>query len=171
MSPDTLNRFWLLATFFLIVLIVVSSLIIWNHRDNGQQIFIADTQLPSKSNGYISIDGAVINPGTYILKPEDTIDDIIQSAGGTTTEADLSTMQLIIPYNNADLQPQKIDINRADVWLLQALPDIGKVRAEAIVEYRSRNGYFKTPSDIGNVPGIGQSTFEKIKPLITVSEN
>jgi competence protein ComEA len=171
MSPDTLNRFWLLATFFLILLIVVSSLIIWNHRDNGQQIFITDPQQPSALNGYISIDGAVINPGTYTLKPEDTIEDIIQSAGGTTTEADLSGMQLIIPNNNANLQSQKIDINRADVWLLQALPDIGEVRAEAIVEYRSRNGYFKTLSDIGNVPGIGQSTFEKIKPLITVSEN
>jgi comEA protein len=67
--------------------------------------------------------------------------------------------------------PQQIDINRADVWLLQALPDIGETRAKAIVEYRLQNGLFRMVEDITSVPGIGASVFEKIKPYITVSGN
>jgi len=167
MSTDTLNRFWLLVTFLLIILIVVSSIIIWNHRNNGEQILISDSR-SSNHYGQISINGAVVNPGTYPLKSGDTINDILQSAGGTTSKADSSNIQLIIPDNDVNLQPQKIDINRADVWLLQALPDIGKVRAESIVEYRKNNGLFKTPSDIRNVPGIGESTYSKIEPYITI---
>jgi comEA protein len=65
---------------------------------------------------------------------------------------------------------QKIDINRADTWLLQALPNIGEVRAQAIVDYRQQNGPFQTIEDLTRVPGISQSTFDKIKPFITINE-
>jgi competence ComEA-like helix-hairpin-helix protein len=65
---------------------------------------------------------------------------------------------------------QKIDINHAEVWLLQALPSIGEVKAQAIFDYRRQNGPFGSIQEITRVPGINLSTFEKIKDLITVSE-
>jgi comEA protein len=125
MSPDTVNRFWLLITLTLIVIILISGILIWTHHDNGQQLVITLSP-PAELQAETTIDGSVSNP-------------------------------------------QKIDINRADVWLLQALPGIGETKAQAIVDYRIQNGLFRVAEDITKVPGIGASVFEKIKPFITVS--
>jgi comEA protein len=67
-------------------------------------------------------------------------------------------------------QPQKIDINRAEAWLLEALPGIGPTKAQAIIDYRQQNGYFSDISEILNVEGIGQDIYEQIKDLITVGD-
>jgi comEA protein len=67
-------------------------------------------------------------------------------------------------------QPQKIDINRAEAWLLEALPGIGPVKAQAIIDYRQQNGYFSDISEVLNVPGIGKTIYEQIKDLITVGD-
>jgi len=67
-------------------------------------------------------------------------------------------------------QPQKIDINRAEAWLLEALPGIGPSKAQAIIAYRQQNGGFSDISEILHVPGIGLSLYEDIKDLITVGD-
>lgn len=61
----------------------------------------------------------------------------------------------------------KISINTATLEQLQTLDGIGKSKAEAIMEYRTKNGLFKTIEDIKNVSGIGDAAFEKIKDSIT----
>ena len=66
--------------------------------------------------------------------------------------------------------PQRVDINWAEPWLLEALPGIGPRLAEAIVRYRQENGPFLYPHQIQQVPGIGAGTYERIKDLITVGE-
>jgi competence protein ComEA len=38
--------------------------------------------------------------------------------------------------------PQQVDINRADSWLLAALPGIGEAKAQAIINYRALHGPF-----------------------------
>jgi competence protein ComEA len=55
------------------------------------------------------------------------------------------------------------------VDLLVTLPGLGRTKAKAIVDYRQRNGPFKSVDEIINVPGIGPSTYELIRPLVTVS--
>jgi comEA protein len=67
-------------------------------------------------------------------------------------------------------QPQKIDINRAEAWLLEALPGIGPSKAQAIINYRQQNGGFKHITEITEVEGIGPSIYEQIKELITVAD-
>ena len=71
---------------------------------------------------------------------------------------------------NVDNSFQKIDLNRADLWLLESLPDIGEVRARAIIDYRLKNGPYRNISDLTRVPGISLSAFNKIKDLVTVAE-
>jgi competence protein ComEA len=61
-----------------------------------------------------------------------------------------------------------LDINQATQDDLDQLPNIGPTKAAAIIEYRTKNGPFKKLEDIQNVPGIGPSTFEKMKAMITV---
>jgi comEA protein len=70
----------------------------------------------------------------------------------------------------SQLNPQKIDINRAEAWLLEALPGIGPSKAQAIIAYRQQHGGFSNIVEIVNVEGIGQDTYEDIKDFITVGD-
>ncbi|MBK6794096.1 MAG: helix-hairpin-helix domain-containing protein [Anaerolineales bacterium] len=60
-----------------------------------------------------------------------------------------------------------VNINTASAEELDNLPGIGPTIAQRIVEYREANGSFQTIDDLMNVSGIGPSTFENIKELIS----
>src|SRR5688500_13800873 len=62
-----------------------------------------------------------------------------------------------------------INLNTDSAAQLEALPGIGKSTADRIIEYRTKSGGFKKVEDLMNVRGIGEKSFLKLKPLITVS--
>jgi competence protein ComEA len=62
-----------------------------------------------------------------------------------------------------------INLNTASVAQLETLPGIGRSTAERILEYRQKNGSFKKIEDLMNVRGVGEKSFLKLKPLITVA--
>ncbi|WP_338750252.1 helix-hairpin-helix domain-containing protein [Bacillus sp. FJAT-52991] len=62
-----------------------------------------------------------------------------------------------------------ININTATSAELQELPGIGEAKAQAIIDYRETTGAFAQPEDLKNVTGIGDKTFEKLQPLITIN--
>ncbi|GAC1619489.1 MAG: hypothetical protein NVS9B10_00230 [Nevskia sp.] len=61
-----------------------------------------------------------------------------------------------------------IDINSADAKALEALNGVGPAKAEAIVDYRIKNGPFKTVDDLEKVSGIGKATVDKNRDNLTV---
>ena len=61
-----------------------------------------------------------------------------------------------------------VNINTADVEQLKTLPGIGDSKARDIVSYRDTNGPFGDVGELKNVSGIGESTFAKLSPYITV---
>ena len=61
---------------------------------------------------------------------------------------------------------EKIDINKADIETLSKLPGIGPVKSKAIVDYREKNGEFKSLIELTNVKGIGKKTLAKLLPYI-----
>lgn len=61
-----------------------------------------------------------------------------------------------------------VNINTASKKELDALPGIGEVLAQRIIDYRSANGPFSTVDDLTKVKGIGAKTLEKLKPYATV---
>ena len=65
-------------------------------------------------------------------------------------------------------QVNLININTAPVEQLATLKGIGEKMAQAIVEYRTANGPFKTVEDLMKVKGVGEKKFEAIKGMITV---
>lgn len=163
------NKFWAVVILFLVIVIVAGSIFIWSKYHHRQPIEITLPAAPEIS-GQISITGAVNIPGIYPLKAGDSIDALLQSAGGTTAAANLDGIELYIPFIDEGESPQKVNLNRAEAWLLQALPSIGETKAQAIVDYRQQNERFRHISEITRVEGIGTGIYEKIKHLITVSD-
>jgi comEA protein len=62
-----------------------------------------------------------------------------------------------------------INLNTATVEQLETLPGIGRKTAEAILEHRTKVGSFKKIEELMNVKGIGEKSFLKIKPLVSVT--
>ena len=62
-----------------------------------------------------------------------------------------------------------VNLNAASVAQLQTLPGIGASTAQRILEHRQKNGAFKKIEELMNVKGIGEKSFLKLKPLITVA--
>lgn len=61
-----------------------------------------------------------------------------------------------------------LDLNTATAAQLETLPGIGAATAARIVEYREKNGGFKKIEELMNVKGIGEKSFLKLKPLVSV---
>ena len=163
------NKYWTPVIIILIAIIAIGGIVAWSKYSPSQPIEIS---IPpgQELQGEIYIGGAVNNPGFYSLKAEDSIEDIIQAAGGAADSADLGRLELYIPQSGEEQQLQKINLNRAEAWLLQALPGIGEVRAQAIIDYRRQNKRFRNIEELTKVEGIGATTYDRIKHLITVAD-
>ncbi len=164
-----MKRLWVIVAILLIAVIITGGALAWSKYSPGQPVEISLPPTP-QLGGQIYVGGAVNNPGFFPLKAGYSLEDVILAAGGTTGSADLSQLELYIPESGETLSPQKIDINRAEAWLLEALPGIGEVKAQAIISYRQQNGQFASITELTGVNGISITTFEQIKGLITVAD-
>ena len=160
---------WTLVIVLLAAVIIAGGIVIWSGCRQNQAIEISMIPEPEIS-GEIYIGGEVNNPGFYPVEAGDGIEDMIQAAGGTTSGADLTRLKLLVPGTDETTEPQKVNINRAEAWLLETLPGIGESRAGAIIEYRQLNGPFRHTGELVKIEGIGTGTYEKIKHLITVAD-
>jgi competence protein ComEA len=64
-----------------------------------------------------------------------------------------------------------LNLNAATLDQLETLPGIGRKVAERILEYRTKSGGFKKIEELMNVKGIGEKSFLKIKPLVSVAKS
>ena len=62
-----------------------------------------------------------------------------------------------------------VNLNTATVSDLQALPGVGAATARLIIEHREKNGGFKKVEELMNIKGIGEKSFLKLKPMVTVA--
>ena len=74
------------------------------------------------------------------------------------------------PPRTATERPSPLNLNSATEAQLEALPGIGPATASRIIEYRKKNGAFKKAEDLMNVKGIGEKSFLKLKPRLTVTD-
>jgi competence protein ComEA len=164
-----LNRYWIIAIIFLIAVIIITVFIAWSRYRPAKPIEII---IPPEHeiSGNISINGAVTNPGIYQFSGGDTIGSLLQAAGGVTVDGKSDNLELNIPQTDATASSQKININTAGEWLLEALPGIGANKAKAIVDYRQNNGLFRSVDELTKVQGITSTLLEQIKPFVTVAD-
>ena len=164
------DRLYLFVTVFLAIAAIAGGIMlaVQHSRNQPVEIVLSETE-PPEQGGELYIDGAVANPGIYPLKEGDTLQALLSDAA-VEPDADLNHIELYIPREGENQSPQKVDINRAELWLLEALPGIGEILAQRILDYRSENGPFRRIEDLFQVSGIGEATFENIKDFITVSD-
>ncbi len=133
----------------------------------------------------VHVCGQVCQPGVVMLPEGSRAWEAVESAGGLRDDAQEEAVnlaavlrdgeRLYIPSEGETL-PESTDgsnrglvnLNTADAAGLQTLPGIGESRAADILSYRERNGGFQSPEEIMRVPGIKESTYEKIKDKITI---
>jgi len=78
-------------------------------------------------------------------------------------------MVLVFAFAGSLCLAAPVDLNSADLSTLQQIKGIGPVKAQAIVNYRTQNGPFKSVEDLAKIKGIGAGkTLEGLRPLFTV---
>lgn len=143
----------------------------------------------------VEIKGEVKKPDVYTLDEDCIVKDLIDMAGGLTEYANISNINRAKKLQNHELiyinnindannntiisteinnslnqgnSNGKININYATLEQLKELNGIGDAKAKKIIEYREKNGGFKSLEDMKNVDGIGEKMFEKIKEQIEI---
>lgn len=181
----------------LLGLLIGGGLFLTTRTPAGQPVMLLPSPTPKPIQVYIA--GAVKNPGVYYLPRDSRMVDAIRIAGGFLEEgADISAVNLAkvlvdaeridIPGTSPFATPQLtiggggllvtptpekgalININTATKELLETLPGIGATIAQAIVDYRFENGPFATVDDLGKIPGIGPTTLEELRGLVTTGQ-
>jgi competence protein ComEA len=64
-----------------------------------------------------------------------------------------------------------VDLNTATLKALITVPGIGEVMAERIVAWREEHGPFRRVEDLMKVKGVGEKTFEKLRPYVKVGKS
>jgi competence protein ComEA len=139
----------------------------------------------------VDVAGWVRRPGVYEFHDGDRVIDAIDAAGGARRGAALDALNLAAPLADGTqilvqrreasagsapstssldggITSSKVNINSASAVELEALPGIGEVIAQEILDYRTANGPFASVDDLLDVSGIGEVTLENIRDLVTV---
>lgn len=137
----------------------------------------------------VDVAGWVRRPGVYEFHEGDRVIDAVEAAGGARRGASLESLNLAMPLVDGTqvLVPRaaeggalgpgppggsaatgQVNINTATAAELEALPGVGEVIAQRIVDYRTANGPFGTVDELIDVSGIGEVTLEEMRDLVTV---
>ena len=132
--------------------------------------------------------GAVRRPGLYRLPAGSRVADAVTRAGGATRRADPAALNLAAPVADgqqvlvpamlpravaaaqgapvpgAPVGPVQLSVATAEQ--LDALPGIGPVTAQKIIDYRAAHGALRSVDDLDDIPGIGPARVEQLRGLV-----
>ncbi len=167
---------WWIFVFALLITVIIAGGVVLGIRHIGRSQGV-ELILPSDtiSDVDVYLSGAVANEGIYTFSEDSSLGDILATAG-ITEKAEPVKLKLRVLYidENPFEQPQeqlqdtRINVNTASAEELQTLPGIGPVKAQAIIDYRTEEGFFHTVDELTNVKGIGPITLEKIRDKVKV---
>jgi competence protein ComEA len=137
----------------------------------------------------VSVVGLVARPGLVTLRTGARVADAVAAAGGLLAEADPASVNMAavvadgqqvavgVPGASPGLPGAPtaasagvgpVDLNSATAAELDALPGIGPVLAQRIIDYRSQQGRFTSVDQLDDVPGIGPALYARLAGSVTV---
>jgi len=164
------EKMWLIIAAFLIACLITGIVFFGIRFSNLQptEIILSDSRQADVS-GDVYVSGSVARPGIYAAQPGDTLTALV-SAAGVSDNADLGAISIYVPAKGESTPPQKVDLNHAETWLLQALPGIGEGKAAQIVDYRIKNGPFRSVDDLSKIKGFGKSVVDNLRGFVSLGE-
>jgi competence protein ComEA len=148
---------------------------------------------PAGASGLVvHVVGAVRRPGLFRLREGSRIADAVARAGGPTRRADLELINLAAPLADGEqvVVPRRtpggavatpsgpaasggaavssgpVHLNTATLEQLDALPGVGPVTAQKILDYRTEHGAFSSVDELDAVPGIGPARLDTLRDLV-----
>src|SRR5438093_6199101 len=135
---------------------------------------------------FVNVVGAVRRPGLYRLRDGSRVANAVARAGGVTRHAQLELVnlaarvsdgeQIVVPRRGAGVVAASgggggvasgpVHLNSATLEQLDALPGVGPVTAQKIVDYRQEHGAFGSVDELDAVPGIGPARLEQLRELV-----
>jgi competence protein ComEA len=134
----------------------------------------------------VDVVGKVRHPGLVRLPPGARVADAIAAAGGALPRTDLTGLNLarvvvdgeqiavgvpgaVDPAPSGSAHPAgPVNLNQATLEQLEALPGVGPVLGQRILDWRSQHGRFASVEQLREVSGIGPATFARLRDLVTV---
>lgn len=149
------------------------------------------TGVPASTSGtgvVVHVVGQVVSPGVVHLPTGARVIDAIAAAGGAAAAADVSAVnlarvlvdgeQILVPRPGEVVTPPQraaegaadalTDLNSATLTELDALPGIGPVLAQRILDWRAAHGRFADVEELAEVPGIGDSVLAGLRERVRV---
>jgi competence protein ComEA len=186
---DALERYrWLVVVALAAPLLVAIGVLAGRRMDDPDPLVIEPGTLPP-GELQVYVTGAVNSPGVYPLGDGARWIDALEAAGGATSDADLTRVNLakraldedeiVVPRIGETSGPTAVagavqspgtlvDLNTATQDELESLPGIGEVRAQSIIQSRTTEGAFAQVEDLVTRKLVPESVFEEIAALVVV---
>jgi competence protein ComEA len=190
--PIPRGRALLLAGAALVVLLLAGRFVLGagaasEERATAAEVVAAPVRAAPTPPLVVHVVGAVRQPGLYRLERGKRVADAVASAGGATGRADLALLNLAAPLADGQqvVVPAKsrsvaapgagsgsaatagpVSLSAATVEQLDALPGVGPVTAQKIVDYRTQHGAFSSVRELDAIPGIGPARLEQLRGLV-----
>jgi competence protein ComEA len=179
------------AALLAVVALVVGLRHVGGHGGAAPPLVVAPVRpraapVAARASIVVDVEGAIRRPGLVRLPKASRVADAVARAGGMTARAERSGVNLAAPVSDGQqvLVPGggvagaaaatagsgpagPVSLSSATAEQLDALPGIGPVTAQKIVDYRTQQGAFRSVDELDAIPGIGPARIAQLQGLVT----
>jgi competence protein ComEA len=177
------------AAVLLVVLVLADRLLLGAGAAQPAQVLPPPAALTTvEARLVVDVVGAVRRPGLYRLPQGTRVADALARAGGLTRKADRTLVNLAAPLADGEqvivaarvtgadaagtggsgsaVPAGPVHLNVATLEQLDALPGVGPVTAQKILDYRQKHGAFGSVDELDAISGIGPARLDQLRDLV-----